>query len=846
MSADVTAELVDLSDLSTQIVACNATKARSFQENLNEVGSGTLVFWNDDPALASLVTPNTLVNFYLYGVLVYTVLLKFWEANLVATTEEPAETTTWSGPGHLALFDRVIVYPALQLGSRPIEEERSFNWSAAIYDWVGNGAVAATALCLVSDAQTGTWPQPWDTDFAAPGADVLGPSTGSVTAAPVGSCYYQQVVIVLTAGTYQVQVLMDNYGEVFFDGALLMSPGQDTGTAEGFSKTTKRNIDLSPGIHTINARVFNAPFGILNPTGYAFCVAAYNADGTLGTVIAQSEVAGGALIFEYPAEPPGMTPGAIGLLLIGEGQSGTALGGGRATSDALAFVNLVNPTFDDVNDSNGNPWPVVADYATKIGTTLTQVWRELSTYADFWMTPGTLDFNMVIKGDRGSALGVDYHRPTAGPETGNIGSWTAKGEAAVVDALLIRSNVGWTERTDLVALGGIGRIEAPLGLGAISSVDEANRTADDEFLDFAQDRTQNDIKITPAGGDVPYTDVFVGDTPTLEGVPHRLIGMTVSEDETTERAEFVPTFNEGVVLDPFERSQQWLGKMLIGTLGGRSKHAQPIIPVYVPRSLGLGPSDISASCIQESFDKANATTIGPDLTWDTHIEEANSRCEVHDQQYAIGATTSPVYALGGNIRSQGGCGSPDMVVSAVVGDVATLPASTSQQFNVGARVVDKNAPGLAGQGDQWSLGYWLAIENQGVSTWCAGIFARSSAGIWTDVATNVSHVGPSSFASFNANTISALVPGDVLTIKVIGQQDSTVIEGYVNGALVATATVSAAFVASGGGGITPGVMYWLNNTTTMGLDLHHVGGFPTNPVAAYDQSFESCQACAFA
>lgn len=429
---EITAELVSLYDMAMPLATCVNTRARNWQELLSDAGTASLTFQKDDPDLAEVVAPNTLVNFLLDGTLAFTALLETFEAVILDAGGGAVEATIWRGRGHLALLERGLIYPALALGSRPIENDRGFNWQAAIYDWVGNGAVPATALCSVLQAQTGTWPEPWDSNFAHNAADVLGPSSGSTSQAPAGACYYQQTVVVLIAGLYEVQVLMDNYGEVYFDGALLMSPGQDSGQGDGFSKVEKRSLQLTPGLHTINARAFNASYGVLNPTGYAFCVAVLNPDGTTGAVIAASSVADGALIFEYPAAPPGMTPGAAILVALNECRNGTALGGGRASGDPLAAVNLISCSFDAVNDSAGNPWPLYANITTTVGQTLLGFLRELSaTYIDFSMTPGVLELNAWIHGQRGGATAVDFHPPTdpRDAESGNISRLVSKGEA---------------------------------------------------------------------------------------------------------------------------------------------------------------------------------------------------------------------------------------------------------------------------------------------------------------------------------------------------------------------------------------------------------------------------------
>ncbi len=122
-----------------------------------------------------------------------------------------------------------------------------------------------------------------------------------------------------------------------------------------------------------------------------------------------------------------------------------------------------------------------------------------------------------------------------------------------VNTLLVRWAGGWTERKDLASIAAVGRIEARLDLGSITSLPEAHRVADAQLAEFARERTQTDIGIMPAGSDVPYVDFNVGDTVTVEGVSHRVLGLTVSVDQVTGRPIYIPTLNDDIVLGPDER-----------------------------------------------------------------------------------------------------------------------------------------------------------------------------------------------------------------------------------------------------------------------------------------------------
>ncbi len=181
-----------------------------------------------------------------------------------------------------------------------------------------------------------------------------------------------------------------------------------------------------------------------------------------------------------------------------------------------------------------------------------------------------------------------------------------------VNTLLVRWEGGWLERKDLTSIAAVGRIEARLDLGAITSLPEAIRVADSQLAEFARERTQTDVGIFPAGSDVPYVDFSVGDTITIEGVSHRVLGLTVSVDQATGRPIYIPTLNTDVVLGPEERIFQMIRRMADWSLGGRSKVARPPVPISRP----LGRAPISSE-ICETFTKADETWDGSaDLAWD--------------------------------------------------------------------------------------------------------------------------------------------------------------------------------------------------------------------------------------
>ncbi len=218
------------------------------------------------------------------------------------------------------------------------------------------------------------------------------------------------------------------------------------------------------------------------------------------------------------------------------------------------------------------------------------------------------------------------------------------------NTLLVRWQGGYVECKDITSISAVGRIEARLDLGAINSLPEAIRVANEQLAEFARERTQVDVKIYPAGGDVPYEDFAVGDTITVESVSHRVLGMTVTFDQNTGRPIYTPTLNTDVVLGPEERVFQALRKMVNGTLGGRSKVAQPVVPIARP--LGRAPV-IAEVC--ETFTVADATPWGGtgDLAWTITVTDAGGLSIVSNR--VVGRTDGSLISFG----YEGGATTPD-------------------------------------------------------------------------------------------------------------------------------------------------------------------------------------------
>lgn len=153
----------------------------------------------------------------------------------------------------------------------------------------------------------------------------------------------------------------------------------------------------------------------------------------------------------------------------------------------------------------------------------------------------------------------------------------------ITNALLIRWSGGWAERVNAASVTTHGRREAVLGLGAVQSIDEVYRIADEQLEIYASPREQISADIEPMSDtDTPYLGFTVGDTitvPDSTGTPsaERVIAITVSEDEDGH-VTYAPELHD-VILGMQERFGQNLKKLANGTLRGDSKVAQPVASI---------------------------------------------------------------------------------------------------------------------------------------------------------------------------------------------------------------------------------------------------------------------------
>lgn len=551
---------------------------RGWREVLNETGSGSFKIPNASAERDELELDD-LVRFELDGRALFTMTVPEDDSETIAPGEEHDEVTTFTGPGHVGLTSEAIVMPARGADAKPIQIDRLFSWPSPEFD--DSGWRAATELSTVDDS-VGVWPLTFggtdEHQFPDRTALIVGPSTGSTTSAPVGTCYFRSEVTIGATVKAVLFVGQDNVVDFYVDGQAFLH-------ADDVRLTSSIQLELSAGAHTFAAQVLSgaqlppaAPTES-NPLGLAWALYRADQNGEGVELLAHSTGANTKIV-EYPDPPPGMTPGEVISIIFEEAQA----------DDLLEGWTL---TFDRDVDSAGNPWPVVGDISTKVGNDYrTFILDELaSTYVDVRALPGGLVLEAFIRGSMGIETDVELHPPTdpKDPKTGNLTELGHKRKSATATELLVRWPGGW-HLVDATPIGARKK-RAVLGLGNAPSIAEVERIARAELAKYALERPSITIGIEPIDDtDRPYVAFVVADRITvperslLSGSLERVVALTVAEDENG-RIGYAAEIVE-VEKTQEERLEITGKKFSDGTLRGDSRVSTPTAQI----SGAVGPS----------------------------------------------------------------------------------------------------------------------------------------------------------------------------------------------------------------------------------------------------------------
>ncbi len=270
---------------------------------------------------------------------------------------------------------------------------RTFGFASLNYPrWTSSPWVAATQLFKQTDVLSGYGggrnPQNWpDPDAWWIWSRVLG---GGSPPMPVGVSYFRKQITVTTPGDYSMFITADDGFELWVNGVKV---AEQTG-AFVWQRFTRWDHFLDAGTYDVAIRGENItrPNPAFNAAAVIFTMYSTKVGGQeLDTNIARSDASWQAL--DYPASPPGCTPGEILGVLIDEPQ----------TRGALWAVH--GRDFTNTLDSLGNAWTGEVDLLVDVGRPVLDVARDSYTAVSSGSGTANNGTNPIVEAflDAGSA-----------------------------------------------------------------------------------------------------------------------------------------------------------------------------------------------------------------------------------------------------------------------------------------------------------------------------------------------------------------------------------------------------------------------------------------------------------
>lgn len=339
-------------------------------------GAGSFSISKND---AKILNDPTLLDYRNYikirlnGLVVGGFIIQTKKTTIIGAGEEADEHWEIAGEGPRSWVRDADVYPSKGL-QKTSSETRFFNFSTEQGSWY-NPANWVTPTNIAKWNSPGNW---WATAPAqwpdAPNAYWVWDRSGPYQM-PQGYCYFRYEFTVATAGSYSLFVAIDDSGEIYVDGELLMT------TAEhAWQETNRIDFDLDVGSHVIGIKAYNyrsdAPGALM---GALFRVG----NGATPTAASLVSYTGQNTwkVYGYPTVEPGWTIGDIFLTLLNE-----------AKARGIRFANNFTPMFNSVTDSNGTPWTDIIPLSFGVGSSYEEVVNAIEELGcDIWVDPDNLN-----------------------------------------------------------------------------------------------------------------------------------------------------------------------------------------------------------------------------------------------------------------------------------------------------------------------------------------------------------------------------------------------------------------------------------------------------------------------
>lgn len=366
---------------------------------INEPGDGAVTVLSDHDHAADLATPLNVVRLSDGGQLKQAFRVR--DVETVEVDRESAKVVRSTGPGLLDRLYDAIICPWKPAGERPLSRWRSHDWGSPGVDAAGEWTDTIHEQSRTTMLWGGSRPVAYLDPYAA---WIWGEADDTEHTA--GACYYDRSFTLADDDLVVIYGSGDDAFDWRIDGVACLDAEADLDDLSNWWWTWRSPIRLTAGTHTFRAKVTNA--ASTGPGG--FLASAWTVDeaggikdlifitGEPGSTGPGSEAIGDWHQLAYPATPPGLTAGRMVRQWIEEAQVRGAVG-------------EVTLGFDDDEDTDGNPWPVITDQPQRVGAKIGEGLEVLSAAwvdVDVRLGAGVLVDMWDKTAGRGDASGVTY------------------------------------------------------------------------------------------------------------------------------------------------------------------------------------------------------------------------------------------------------------------------------------------------------------------------------------------------------------------------------------------------------------------------------------------------------
>lgn len=312
----------------------------------------------------------------------------------------------------------------------------------------------------------------------------------------VGFAFFRSTLTLSEQTDVVFDMTADNYYTFYLDGHPLIGENE---VIDCWKVYIRHTVTLQAGTYSLAFAVENLTgvYGT-NPAGLLF--AAYTADND-GEPVDILEVSNNTWDgIAYPSEIPGWTGGGILVDALDEAQD-------------RGFLTDWTFTFNAINDSYGNPWPMIPNFSTQIGSSLLDVVQSLTRqgWIDIRVLPGSRTLHAFIQSPGPNAAAV--FAVTTDEATTNVKTDDFDGEYHPISSIVVK----WADGYTTVAGSNTYGDREEFMVTDSNDVGDANRQGQLE-LDRRVQRWTNVLTTSPLGDtDSPYLGFLVGFRVTAPG-----------------------------------------------------------------------------------------------------------------------------------------------------------------------------------------------------------------------------------------------------------------------------------------------------------------------------------------